>query len=273
VKGPRVTVALPVHDGGPYLAAALRSVLRQSLDDFEVVVVDNASTDDTAATLARFDDPRLRVVRSLALLPMADSHNLAAASGSAPLIAFMGADDVAAPERLATQVAAFEADPALGLASSWARLIDERGDVRGELRYPTSDEQLRRVSLRYHAFILPALVIRRSLFEELGGFDRRYDGAMDYDLTLRALERARGANLPLPLVDVRFHTAQGSLRRFRELRRGDVRARLAALRRGGRPRREALWILQPLLASLLPVWFARRVVVPYMLAFHGRRAR
>lgn len=269
---PLVSVALPVHNGQPYLAAAVRSILDQSLDDLELVVAENASTDGTAEVLASFSDPRLAIVRSRELLPIADSHNLAAFESRGEFLAFMGADDVAHPERLARQVEALRADPSLGLVSSWVRVIDEHGVVRGALRFPTTDAELRRACFRYNPFLVPAATVRTSLFRELGGFDRRYAGAMDYDFTLRAMERARVANLPEELLDLRLHYSSESIRALRSTQLGAVRVRLAALRRGGYPLLAALWIFKPLLISALPLSLARALAHPYMLLLHGERA-
>ncbi len=273
MKRPLVSVALPVHNGGSYLAAAVRSILDQSLADLELIVGDNCSTDETAAVLAGFGDSRLRVVRSKELLHIADSHNFAAAEARGEYLAFMGADDIAAPQRLDRQLEALRDDPELAIVSAWARLIDERGRLLGSLRFPATDAGLRRVRFRYHAFILSALTMRSALFRALGGFDRRYDGAMDYDLTFRAMERARAANLPELLCDVRFHTSRTSLRSLRSTQLGSVRVRLAALRRGGYSPVEAVWILKPLVISKLPAALAGRLLTPYTLLAHGGRSR
>jgi glycosyltransferase involved in cell wall biosynthesis len=121
--GPLVTVLTPVHNGEPYLQACLDSVLAQTYERWEHVVVDNASTDGTPAILARHAarDPRVRVVRNDRLVPVIENHNIALrhVAPASRWCKFVSADDMLFPDCLAQMVALGEAHPSVGLVSAY----------------------------------------------------------------------------------------------------------------------------------------------------------
>ena len=113
MSGPCVSVLLPVRDGAPFLREALDSVLAQTLSDFELVVVDDGSEDETPTILGSVEDERLRVLRQ-ERLGLVTALSRAVAEAHAPLLARMDADDVSLPERLERQVAYLDARPEVG---------------------------------------------------------------------------------------------------------------------------------------------------------------
>jgi len=268
---PSVSVALPVRDGAPFIADAVRSVLAQTHHDLELVVCDNHSTDETGRLLAAFDDPRLRVVRPPQALPMALSHDFAVRSTTARLVAIMGADDVADPRRIAAQVAALASDPALVLVGCWCETIDEAGRATGGLRYPAERSRVRREALRANPIVLPSMLLRRTAYDAVGGFRDEFGYAFDYDLVLRLLRMGEVANVSEDLLRYRYRTSGSSFRKIKEIQREGFRVRWAALRRDGYGLRDYVWLLQPLLALAVPSAVLRAIAVPYMNFFHGRR--
>ena len=124
---PRLSVILPVYNGSAFLAEAMESVLNQTFRDFELLVIDDASTDGSAAVAEQFGDPRVRVIRQEAnrRLPATLNHGLDLARGE--WVARMDADDICHPQRFARQVAFLEAHPDHGVVGSWSEDIDEYG--------------------------------------------------------------------------------------------------------------------------------------------------
>jgi hypothetical protein len=211
MASPLVTVLLPVRDGARYLDAALDSIRGQSLADIEILAVDDGSRDATPALLARHaaKDPRLRVLARPAEGLVA-ALNLGLAAARAPLVARMDADDVAAPERLARQAAAFAARPALAALGTACRLIDAEGVPQGMLRFPEAPEAVHAALRHANCLAHPTVMLRRDAVLALGGYRPAFEMAEDYDLWLRLSERHEVANLAEPLLDYREHPRQAS---------------------------------------------------------------
>ena len=128
VVAPRVSVVMSTCNNGAFLPLALESIAQQTFRDFEWIVVDDGSTDDTAAILARYTDPRLRLIVHSERRGLTRSLNEAIAQCRGTYIARMDGDDVALPERLAKQVAFLDAHPSVGLLGTGFMYID--GDQR-----------------------------------------------------------------------------------------------------------------------------------------------
>jgi glycosyltransferase involved in cell wall biosynthesis len=256
VSRPRLSVVLAVRDGAEYVAEAIGSILAQSFRDFELIVVDDGSADATPAILRGIDDPRLRVVtqpaRGLTL-----ALNRGVAESRADLVARLDADDVALPDRFARQLAALDADPALGVLGTGAEEIDAAGRVVGTVVPPLDDAAIRRALIRANPFIHSSVVFRRAAFEAAGGYDPAFPVAQDYDLWMRMSEVTRMANLAAPLVRRRLTPAMVSRARVGERRRAEVRIRLRALARGGYPPWCAIYLLRALAAAALPARASR----------------
>lgn len=126
---PSVSVCIPTYNGGRYLAETVRSVLDQTYRDFELVILDNASTDDTLDVARSFRDPRIRIERNGSVLPQMANWDRAVELCRAPLVKLTCDDDLLHPRCLEYQVPPMEADPGLALAVSRRHLIDEKSRV------------------------------------------------------------------------------------------------------------------------------------------------
>ncbi|MBX3748145.1 MAG: glycosyltransferase [Verrucomicrobiae bacterium] len=213
---PIVSVVLPVRDGAQTLRPALASVLRQSLPNFELIVLDDGSTDDTPSILADCarNEPRLRLTR-LPQLGLTVALNRGLELARAPYCARMDADDLAHPERLARQVAWLDAHPDVVAVGSQVTLIDDAGRPIGPLPVPLTHEEIDAAHLTGLAgrIIHPAATLRTDSLRRVGGYNPRYLTSQDYDLWLRLAETGRLANLPETLLDFRQHARSVSIQR------------------------------------------------------------
>ena len=204
---PQVTVVMPVRNGARWLGEAVESVVAQTLRDWELVAIDDGSTDATPRILGEFArrDDRIRVIRQEPLgLVVALNRGLAEARS--PLLARLDADDRALPERLDRQLRHLGAHPDIGLLGSWAQEIDDGGNRRGHLKPASEPEELARVLMRANPFVHSSVMFRTAPVRRLGGFRPAFRAAEDYDLWLRIAETAKLANLPEALVQYRWHS-------------------------------------------------------------------
>jgi glycosyltransferase involved in cell wall biosynthesis len=210
----RVTVLMSVRNGERFVARAVRSVLRQTLRDFEFIVIDDGSTDTTGEVLAGFDDRRMRVIRQEDAQGLASSLRRGVLEARGRYVARLDADDVAAPDRLSRQMAELRANPSLGLLGTAALTIDETDRLDQLLEMPRGPLCVRWSALFGAPFVHPSVVFDRVLFERHAlTYDPAFLESEDYDLWTRALEFTDGDNLRRPLVLYRVHGAQASQRR------------------------------------------------------------
>lgn len=230
---------MTVLDGEQYVRAALDSIRSQTFQAWECIVIDDGSTDRTAEILRSFDDPRIRVY-SQEHRGRGDSLNRACHSAQGELLAILDADDEARPDRLRQQVEFLDSHPEVGLLGTTAILRTEPEGEERLFRSPGSDAEIRRAVPRYNPLCHSSVMLRRRLYDEIGGYRESLPCALDLDLYVRALVRTRAASLPDPLVVHRIHPQQLFLARTTPAtrERTTARIRLGAVMTLGLPRRE-----------------------------------
>ncbi|MBA2641749.1 MAG: glycosyltransferase, partial [Actinobacteria bacterium] len=211
---PIVSGLLAVRDGRRYLDQAVQSLLRQTLAEVELLVVDDASTDDTPELLARIRDPRLTVFRNETRRGLASSLNLALDNARGRYVARLDADDVAMPDRLERQLAHMRAHPEVAVLGSAVLDVDDQGRVGGLHEMPRGFAEVRWSALFSSPHFHPTVLVDRDVLERHGfRYDVGFEESEDYDLWTRLLAVAEGDNLPEPLVLYRVHAGQASQRR------------------------------------------------------------
>jgi glycosyltransferase involved in cell wall biosynthesis len=218
---PLVSVVIPSYNHGRYIAAAVRSVLEQSLHDLELIVVDDGSHDDSLAVLAKFDDRRMRVVAQQNRgAHAAINAGLDLAQGE--FLAILNSDDVYHRERLAALVSELRSDPRRGLAASHLEIIDAQGVVTGvkhgyrdlspyalphpERSFRAGDDLRHALTTENYLATTSNFVFTRELWRTLHEF-RPLRYAHDWDFALRAARCSEIVLLPRPLLQYRIHGA------------------------------------------------------------------
>lgn len=207
---PLISVILPVFNSEENLHAAVESILGQTQADFELIAIDDGSTDASAAILESFrrNDRRVFVQRHLQNLGVTAALNTGLALAHGKYIARMDADDISLPERFEKQVAFLETHPEIDILGSAVKLIDERGRNIGALSAPLEDLAIRWKGLFTAAFLHPTVMLRHSvLIEHNIHYRTSRDQAQDFDFFTQLLQFARGANLSEPLFLYRIHSS------------------------------------------------------------------
>jgi glycosyltransferase involved in cell wall biosynthesis len=211
---PLVSVLLAAHDDAAFLGEAVDSVLRQTLRDLELIVVDDASTDKTPALLDSIPDQRLRVVRNEEQSGLATSLNRGLDVATGRYVARLDADDVALPERLERQAERLRADPGCAIVGSAITDLGEDGRSGATHVLPGGATPLRWHALFSSPFFHPTVLVDRELLDAHGlRYDPEYLESEDYELWTRLFAYADGGNLTSPLVLKRVHPGQASVRR------------------------------------------------------------
>jgi glycosyltransferase involved in cell wall biosynthesis len=276
MKPPLVSVIMPMRNAAPFVGAAIRSLLAQTLEDFEVLVVDAASTDGSAEVISAIDDRRIHYRRSELPLNAAAARNSALKEARGDFIAFLDADDLAEPTRLEVQVAALRARPHTGLTASLITTINEAGnpDGLGFVR-PRRPEEIPAVLLFENCLALSSITARRTA---LLPFRAELDCGEDYDLWVRLAHTTKFFIVPQALTCYRRH-GHGTSARKAEVMRSSIAAiqamRLASLEMEPAPIHSLLsdWPLDPTADQLNEVedWLRRLVDANERLAIYPRR--
>ena len=216
---PAISVAMSVYNGGPYLDAAIHSIRSQTFADFEFLILDDGSTDDSASIIAAHaaSDARIRPIfrenRGLVA-----SLNQLVAEARAPLVARMDADDISLPDRFARQMAFLVANPGHGVIGTDCSRIGPDGQ---ELALPPIIRPLTHEQILANLESGPllnhnAVIYERDAVLAVGGYRPAFAHAEDYDLWLRLSQVTRLANLPEKLVAYRIYPGQVSDRHLIE---------------------------------------------------------
>ncbi len=212
---PHVSVLVAVHNGERYLRSALESILRQTVSDLELLVVDDGSTDSTPVVLAAVEDPRLRVIRNDERLGLAGALNRGLDEVSGRYIARMDADDIALPHWLEHVLDRLTAEPDVALVGAGVLEIVSTGQL-GEVHVPESGVAVTRWHSHFSAspFFHNTVAFDGELFERHRlRYDESFGESEDYELWTRVLELAEADAVAEPLVLYRFHPEQASRRR------------------------------------------------------------
>src|SRR5437763_9785933 len=197
---PKVSVVMPVHNAMPYLDIAVESILDQTVQAFEFVILDDASTDGSTQRLREWAarDPRIRLVEERHNLGPALSSQRVACEATAPIIARMDADDISHPHRLAEQLEVLERFPGTGVVGGLYDIIDASGR---KIRGPEAWRLVRPASVP--PFGNGPLMYRREVFEKVGGYRTQCEFWEDHDLIIRMGSVSRIMIVPHSVYQVR----------------------------------------------------------------------
>jgi glycosyltransferase involved in cell wall biosynthesis len=215
----RVSVVMPVRDGARWLRESIGSILDQTLTNFELLIIDDGSIDDSPSIIEAVarSEPRIRAMRQ-ERQGLVAALNWGLSEARAQLIARLDADDRAHPLRLQRQAEYLDCHPDVGLVGTWANQVDEQGAVMRALKPPTNPQTLKTLLNRTNPFVHSSVMLRTAKLQKVGFYRRAFEGAEDYDLWIRMSENATVVNLPEYLVDYRWHSASASHRfRIRQL--------------------------------------------------------
>ena len=205
MTSPRVSVLLSVYNGAAFVGEAIESILEQTFSDFELLVIDDASTDASFEVVTNYRDPRVRMIRNESNLGLTRSLNIGLASARGEFVARQDADDLSHRERLRRQVDFLDANPSVALLGTQAATLANRKGTGGS-GWPKATGSLAiRWQLMFDSpFVHTSVMFRhRIVWNELGGYDETFRTSQDFELWSRLAVHHELSNLPEALVQSR----------------------------------------------------------------------
>jgi glycosyltransferase involved in cell wall biosynthesis len=201
---PCVSIILPVYNSAKLLPAALESAFAQTFQDFEIIAVNDGSTDDTAQVLKQYE-PRIRIMHQ-ANAGASSARNAAIRVAQGEFIAFLDADDIWEPQKLALQVEAMRADAKLGVCYTECLYFDEEKSWLANFgRHPQMSGMIFDAILADHFISMSSVLVRKRCLDEVGLFDESLIGSEDYNVYLRLAKKYPYHFVNQPLVRLRCH--------------------------------------------------------------------
>lgn len=224
---PRVSILMTTFNSGKFLSDAVQSVISQDLEDWELILIDNGSTDGSVLELDKRDD-RFRIICLEQNIGRTPALALALDLSRSPFAAVLDADDVARPSRLSKQVEALKLDPSLVLVASRIEFLcdDDLRVVAGpNTSGIVSDDQLAERNIIAHSSVM----FRTEAAREVGGYRPEYQYAQDYDLYIRLAKKGKMEVLDAPLTTLRRHSRSMTANRETQILRCIEEGHLALL--------------------------------------------
>lgn len=203
MKNPKVSVIMGVYNGGEILKSAVESILNQTFTDFEFIIIDDGSKDDSLLTLNSIDDSRLLIIQNQDNIGLTKSLNKALRLSRGLYIARQDADDLSHPDRLLKQVTFLDNHPENALVGCNALLINEHGEQIDTINLPSKNNIINTSLIKGNVFIHGSVIFRKNIVMNIGGYRENFRNTQDYDLWLRLLENHQLANLPEYLYTLR----------------------------------------------------------------------
>lgn len=202
---PRISVVMPMYNAAPFLFASINSILNQSYTDFELLILDDASTDNSLDIAEQFRDPRIVIVRNQDKKGLVDLLNIGIKMASGELVARQDADDISFPNRFLKQVSFLENNPEVGLLGSQYLLLSEYGTPVGIGRYKSEDHISNIWAMCFgNNFVHTSIMLKIRVIIDCGTYDPAFHLVEDYDLWTRICRKYKVANLPEYLVCYRM---------------------------------------------------------------------
>ncbi len=201
---PSISIILPVYNGQPYLKESIDSMLGQTLGDFELIVINDGSSDDSESVIEKFHDPRIRYFRQRNR-GLAATLNRGISLARGKFIARQDQDDVSFSTRFEKQHALLESDPNVGMVGTFAQIWEGNENSGRLLVHPADDVTLRFGLLFNNHFVHSSVMIRKSVLDDVGGYseDRTRQPPEDYELWSRVARKYKVVNIPEVLMAYR----------------------------------------------------------------------
>ena len=209
IKTPTVSVIIPTYNRAHLIGKAVKSVLNQTYQDFEIIVVDDGSTDNTEEVMKSFNNFKIRYICHSDNRGISVARNIGIRASRGEYIALLDSDDEWLPEKLDKQVDVLQNEsPEVGVVCSWSYNIDEKGNYISKRCLPKKGGYIYEDLLSTNPISVPTVLIRKECFNRVSLFDDLLNAQEDWDMWIRIAKYYRFALIKVPLVKYRKHSDQ-----------------------------------------------------------------
>ena len=215
-KKPKVSVCIPNYNNGQFIGEAIQSVLNQSYGDFELIIVDNCSTDNSVTEINRFSDPRIKIYKNDKNIGFLKNWNKCISLVNGEYVSLLHSDDKYEPDMIKREVEIFDSNPNVGLVFSPVKQIDSKGDCIGYSKSPFNSTRVIKGDDFFKELIMenhvptPSVMVRKECYDILGSFDEYVGPPCDWEMWLRVSLYYDVAFISEPLAHYRIHSGCGT---------------------------------------------------------------
>ncbi|MGA9187253.1 MAG: glycosyltransferase [Methanosarcina sp.] len=216
---PLVSICIPVYNSERTIVSTLQSILNQTYQNLEIIIVDNASTDNTLDLVGKLTDPRIIIYKNSVNIGAEKNFSKCIELATGDYIAIFHSDDLYKPEMVQKQVQAFQENPSIGAVFTLANQINEQGEVIGEYKLPVElknngtycfSEIINLILKKGNFLLCPSAMVRGGLYKELSPFNvEKFGTSADLDMWWRILEKCSITVLNEKLMNYRISKTQG----------------------------------------------------------------
>jgi len=234
-KGPKVSVIMPVYNAGNFLVEAIESILNQTYRNFEFIIVDDASIDNSWEIVQKYQEKFPKLIKAYRLtrntnLAGNGAVNKVLSKAKGEYLARMDADDISLPTRLEEEIKFLEKNPKVILVGTQANIIDKNGKIIGQKIYPLNHNKIYKKYAVIHPIVHPSVMIKRSMLPNKNKlYELRFGVNDDYYTFFRLLNYGQFANLSEKLLNYRVHDKNASFQNLKEKYNNICQIRRAAV--------------------------------------------
>ncbi len=215
---PLITVMMPVRNGAKYIRKAIESILYQTFSEFELIILDDGSIDQTLEIVRSYTDKRIRLIQNDQSLNLSEARHKIVLLSKGTYIAYLDSDDIAAPSRLLEQLHFLRQNNDIYMVGSWVEIIDERGNSKNSIwKHTTSPDIIPSILLFRNCFTQSSVLLKKECLLTTS-YRSTYWPAPDFDLWTRLSHKYKMANIPKVLTYYRVHQENSSLQKQKEIK-------------------------------------------------------
>lgn len=259
-SSPPISVICSVYGQAHYLNHAIRSILNQSFKDFEFIIVDDHSQDNSIDVINQFKDNRIILIKNNQRLGLTKNLNQALKIAKGKFIARIDADDIAYKNRLETQYIFLINNPEIAGCGCWAIIINNENKKIGEKKMLCDYQDIKKNIIKFNPFIHSSLMIRKEIYHANDNYNNKFLLAQDYDLLLKIVKKNKIINIPKYLISYRQNPYGLSYKKMKKSLFYALKARYYAITKYHYPKWNILYLIKPLFSYLIPVNFKMAIL-------------